>query len=148
MLRDGLNFTLVTGDKLHLKEISEGLKSIRINTNFNHFDNCEALVNFLKDNHSHFYHVIMLDMDNFPAVGMDCLKSIRSNREYNNKIVITYSRVNDEDSVDQFFLNGGNIFFTYPKNKTEFSNLLRKLIVVNWKVYITGTDREHFLLKL
>ena len=148
MLREGLNFTLVTGDKLHVREISQGLATLPIGTNFTHLDSCENLVNYLLNNHSPFYHVIMLDMDNPELVGMSCLKAIRANIAHANKIIIGYSRNENAALENQFFIEGGNIFFKYPQNQKRFNDLLKKLVLVNWKIYITGIRRQDYVLRL
>lgn len=148
MLREGLNFTLITGDKLHLNEISQGLSTIRVKTHFNNFFSCEDLVDYVEEDHSPFYHVIMLDMDNPEGIGWNCLKAIRSDSSYANKIIIAYSRVEDPAVVNRIFVEGGNIFFRYPKDQKEFQIILKRLVLVNWKIYLTGISRRNFILKL
>ena len=148
MNQNRLKFSLVTGDGVHHQTITEALSRIPINTSFYHFQDCETLISYLKVNSSAEYHIAMLDMDDPEHVGMDCLKAIRQNDDFNNIVIIAYSRVVDEEIVEKIFVEGGNIFFQYPKNKNEFSSLFRELLVINWKIYITGTNRQHFVLRL
>ena len=45
-------------------------------------------------------------------------------------------------------VEGGNIFFRYPKDQKEFQIILKRLVLVNWKIYLTGISRRNFILKL
>ncbi|MDN3724151.1 hypothetical protein QRD02_07135 [Aequorivita sp. SDUM287046] len=148
MERTGLHFTLVTGDQKHHLAIAKGLSGIPIKTKFHRLQDCEKLMDYLSINYSSEYHIVMLDMDDPVNVGMECLKAVRAKTAYNNLILIAYSRVEDEEVIKKIFIEGANIFFKYPKTASEFDSMLRQLIVINWRVYSTGSDRQHFVLRM
>jgi len=148
MERQGLKFTLVSGDDNHNLAIKSELSKLPVKTHFYRFQDCETILAYLKINHDAPYHIVMLDMDDPEHVGMACLKAIRKVADYKNIIIISYSREEDEAIAKKILVEGGNIYFTYPKTNNEFHHLLKKLIIINWKIYTTGADRQTFMLKL
>lgn len=148
MNRDRLKLTSVTGDEIHHQAIGEGLSKIPIPTAFYRFQDCDTLLSYLETHYSSAYHIVMLDMDDPVDGGMECLMALREIADYDAIVIIAYNRIVHESTVQKIFVEGGNIFFKYPQSKTEFSGLLRKLLMINWKIYMTGANRQHFLLRL
>jgi len=108
MERTGLHFTLVSGDPEHQLAIAKGLSVIPIKTKFHHLEDCEDLMDYLSLKPSSEYRIVMLDMDDPVNVGMACLKALRSKIEYNDLIVIAYSRVENEEVISEIFIEGAN----------------------------------------
>lgn len=143
-----LIFTLVSGDENHKTEITKGITRIPIKTSINHYDDCESFTNFLESIKVTSYHVVLLDMDDPENVGMECLKTLRGDIAYSDVVVICYMRVEDKTTVEQIFVEGGNIVFIYPKTREKFHEVLMELVKINWQIYTTGTSIRNLILKL
>lgn len=143
-----LNFTLITGDEDHNRAIAAGLSTIPLKTFFKRFQDCESLMGHLNSHQTNEYYVVMLDMETPVNVGMECLRAIRKEAIYNEIVVIAYKRIDDEEAVKEIFIEGANIFFTYPKNTSDFNVILKKLVAVNRKILTSVANRNYMMLKL
>lgn len=143
-----LHFTLVSGDDRHKNDIIKGISRVPIKTKMNHYDDCDTFTEFLKNIEITSYHVVLIDMDDPINVGMDCLKTIRRDSSYSDIVVICYMREEDKNRVEQIFVEGGNIFFSYPQTSAKFHEVLKELVRINWQIYTTGTSIQNLVLKL
>lgn len=91
-------------------------------------------------------HLIFLDLNMPRKNGMECLKEIRSNANFNTILIAVYSTSAAEKDIDETFLNGANVYIKKPNDFATLKQLLRKAVTTSYLYQDGSFNRENFFL--
>ena len=100
--------------------------------------NNNTLVSFVNDGSKLMYYlnqpdirlpdIIFID-NNMPIKnGMECLKEIRTNKRFNDLVLVIYSTSGSENDIQEAFVHGANIYIKKPNNFMDLKASLEKVI--------------------
>lgn len=132
-------------DRLFFKYAIEELKIKTVVTTVN--DGVE-LMNYLNKPDAVLPHVVFLDL-NMPRMGgMECLKEIRSNKNYKDLSIAIYSTSGSEKDIEESFVLGANIYIKKPNDFNSLKKILAEVININWQYHTSGLNKENFVLSI
>jgi CheY-like chemotaxis protein len=90
--------------------------------------------------------LIFMDI-NMPGIdGIECLKTIRAEAEFEMIPVIMYSTSKNEMNIEQSFQNKANLYIVKPFNYAEIVNAIGKVLKIDWKSE-APRQKNNFVLK-
>jgi PleD family two-component response regulator len=105
--------------------LSEVIAKLADKVRFTHLYNCKNVFETLKKDTA--IDIIILELSTPFAMGLDCLKQIRNDLEFDNVPVAIYSGLNSKMIVEESFEAGANYFLVKPNNYSETFRLFKKL---------------------
>jgi len=91
-------------------------------------------------------HLIFLDL-NMPKVsGTECLREIRRASYLNSIPVIIFSTSCTEVDIEETFAGGANLYIQKPTGYQELVDILKKVLVLDWRKYLHERQRNNFLI--
>jgi len=133
------------GDRLLFKEI---IKEMPEKTLVKTLDNGVQLMDYLNNNNKVLPDLLFLDLNMPQKSGMECLKEIRRNGEYDDMAIAIYSTSNFDKDIDQTFEEGANIYITKPSDFEELKKVLTKAVSFSRQEKDFGFNKENFVLKI
>ena len=88
---------------------------------------------------------IFLDINMPYKNGVECLKEIKSNKEYNDIIIIIYASHNNEEHIDSTFNFGANLFIKKPSSFKDIKEILRRVLVLDWSNHNSNLTKKNFI---
>ena len=133
---------LVDDDPEEVDLMSQALERLKFRAEVIHADHYLNLTESLSEQKP---DIIFMDI-NMPAVsGIDCLKSVRSNKTYENIPVIMYSTSNNHADVENSFKHKASLYVVKPDSFTKLISALEKVFSFDWN--ISGViQRDTFLI--
>ena len=104
-------------------------------------ENGDMLLEFL--HHKMRPALIFLDLDLPKRTGKDCIKAIRSDREFDSIPIIIYSGTSNNDDVDECFNCGANYFVVKPGNFEGIVRMFQKVFRID---FTAPRSRAKFLI--
>jgi CheY-like chemotaxis protein len=133
------------GDRLIFKEALEELQIKPVVTTVN---NGMELIAYLTKKNAVLPHLIFLDL-NMPRLnGLECLKTIRSNKKLKDISIAIYSTSDNQKDIDETFLNGANVYIAKPDDFNMLKQLLYKAVSATYLYRGNSLNRESFFLRL
>jgi CheY-like chemotaxis protein len=87
--------------------------------------------------------VIFLDLRMPKLNGHECLRLIRSHREFDHIPIIIFTELNDQSHIDECYNNGANYYIIKPDSFDGLLKVIEKAFQLDWK---TATAREAFVI--
>jgi len=128
MEQEFLNILLADDDEADRILFKEAFAELKIKTKVSTVNDGEQLMDYLAKKEGPVPHVIFLDLNMPRKNGQECLKEIRSNREFKEISVIIYSTSASENDITETFLNGANVYIKKPGNYNELKQVLAKAV--------------------
>lgn len=132
-------------DRLFFKYAIEELKIKTVVTTVN--DGVD-LMNYLSEPGSKMPHVVFLDLNMPRKGGMECLKEIRSNKNFKDLSIAIYSTSGSEKDIEESFVLGANIYIKKPNDFNSLKKILAEVININWQYHTSGLNKENFVLSI
>ncbi|MFY9309484.1 MAG: response regulator [Bacteroidia bacterium] len=132
-------------DRLFFKYAIEELKIKTVVTTVN--DGVD-LMNYLSEPNSKMPHVVFLDLNMPRKGGMECLKEIRSNKNFKDLSIAIYSTSGSEKDIEESFVLGANIYIKKPNDFNSLKKILAEVININWQYHTSGLNKENFVLSI
>jgi CheY-like chemotaxis protein len=132
-------------DRLFFKYAIEELKIKTVVTTVN--DGVD-LMNYLAEPNSKMPHVVFLDLNMPRKGGMECLKEIRSNKNFKDLSIAIYSTSGSEKDIEESFVLGANIYIKKPNDFNSLKKILAEVININWQYHTSGLNKENFVLSI
>jgi CheY-like chemotaxis protein len=125
-----LTILLVDDDPEEFELFETAMAEVRPGVKLVHSDGCtDLLETVLKHNPD----IVFIDI-NMPAInGIECLKDIRSRKEFRNLPIIMYSTSNSRIHIEQSFENKANFYIVKPHSLRGIRQALEKVIDIDWK---------------
>jgi PleD family two-component response regulator len=110
--------------------LSEVIAKLADKVRFTHLYNCKNIFEAIKK--SSDIDIIVLELSTPFALGLDCLKQIRTDPAFDDVPVAIYSGLNSRKMVEESFELGANYFLVKPNNYSETFRLFKKLFNQGW----------------
>lgn len=131
------------GDRLLFKE---ALKEMKINYNFHTVNNGIQLMEYLSENPIFLPHLIFLDLNMPRKNGLECLKEIRTDANFNDISIAVYSTSAAEKDIQEAFLCGANVYIKKPNNFAKLKQVIFKVVTTASLYQDKSFIRENFFL--
>ena len=122
---------------------SLAIEDTRVAVALTRAENGEILLKILEEN---IPDLLFLDLQMPCKDGRLCLKEIRSNNRYDELPIIIYSAARDNGSVEYCFREGSNLYTVKPNSVKELSEILRRILLVDWKKSMYYPPKSEFVL--
>lgn len=132
-------------DRLFFKEAFD---EIKIKTDVQIVKDGMELMKYLNKSDNKLPHILFLDLNMPRKTGMECLKEIKENNQFDNIAIVIYSTSASEHDIEQTFVHGANVYIKKPNDFATLKKVLTEVITINWQYHTSGLDRSNFLLSL
>ena len=119
---------LADDDEVDRLLFKEALAEIEIVSIVHTVNNGIQLMEYLSEMKDNLPQLIFLDLNMPRKSGLECLKEIRVNEEFNSIPVAIYSTSASENDIEETFLNGANIYIKKPNDFSVLKQLLAKAV--------------------
>jgi CheY-like chemotaxis protein len=120
----------VDDDPEEFELFETAMAEVRPGVNLVHSDGCSNLLDAVVE---HNPDIVFIDI-NMPAInGIECLKDIRSKKEFRDLPIIMYSTSNSRIHIQQSFENNANFYIVKPHSLRGIREALEKVIDIDWK---------------
>ena len=134
---------LVDDDHDDLMIFSLALSELDIPTEILYAEGYQTLMKFM-ENPKTIPQIIFLDI-NMPGYdGMDCLKLIKSSRDFDSIPIVMYSTSSNPKTITESRLNGASLYLVKPTSFERIKSLLNKILTINWAGFLRNADRFVF----
>ena len=133
------------GDRLIF---TEAFKELEMNLSIQTVNNGMELMAYLANAEENLPQLIFLDLNMPRKNGIECLKEIRSNKDFKNISIAIYSTSNAETDIEETFLNGANIYINKPDDFNTLKKTLGKAVRTTNQYKNETLNRDFFLLKI
>ena len=120
-------FWLADDDYDDAEIFSEALSETGEIIEFRHLDDCNALLQFLKESDNHKPDIIFMDL-NMPGMsGWDCLSNLQELAHCKHIPVIMYTTSSNPQDKEKALLSGATGFITKPSSYRTLINILTSI---------------------
>jgi CheY-like chemotaxis protein len=102
--------------------------------------------NLMKVLSEHIPDILFLDMHMPCKHGRECLKEIRSNQRYDDLPIIIFSSFTDPGTIEYCFREGSNLYTIKPNSISELTEILRRILMVDWKKTMYYPRQSEFVI--
>jgi len=103
----------------------------------------EMLMKALEEN---IPDVLFLDLHMPCKNGWQCLREIRANKRYDSLPIVTYTAFENLKSIEYCFREGANLYSVKPTNLSSLTELLKRVLSIEWKRIMYFPPRDEFVL--
>ena len=111
-------------------------------------NNGQELMDYLTKKESPMPQIIFLDLNMPRKNGQECLKEIRSNKEFKEISIIIYSTSASENDITETFLNGANVYIKKPSDYNQLKQVLAKAVSAASIYQSPPFNIDNFLLRI
>lgn len=133
------------GDRILFTEIFDEMTEKTIVQTLN---NGAELMKYLNENDKPLPDLLFLDLNMPHKNGLECLREIRGNSEFDDMSIAIYSTSNFDKDINQTFEEGANIYITKPSDFQELKKVLAKAVSFTRQEKDSGFNKENFVLKI
>jgi CheY-like chemotaxis protein len=124
-----LTILLVDDDHEEAELFTAALKSLDQTIQFVHAEDCVDLLDSIR---KHKPDIVFIDI-NMPFLnGIECLKAVRSEPEFESLPIIMYSTSNNQKNIIDSFNNNADLYIVKPDSYRGIIIALEKVLKVNW----------------
>ncbi len=134
------------GNDCHL--FREALGGIRISTQLECVADSRKLMEHFAGNPLKLPHIVFMETGLPYCGGLGCLKKIRGDYAFSEVMLAVYSSAVKDESVEEAFVCGANIFLTRPDDFLVMKNQLIHIISVLWQYHALGLRKDFLLLNV
>ena len=92
--------------------------------------------------------IIFLDLNMPLKNGLECLHAIRNDVRLSHLPVIIYSTSSSVKDIEECFREGANFYVIKPFHFSDIIETLERIFGINWKLGVSKTPRQQFVLKV
>ncbi len=145
MKQKDLCIAMFKGNQNCVSEIGETLNKLYKSSEIKNYSCFNRLLRYLRKNNL-AYAAVLINLDN---TSKRTTKYIRKIRQKNPDIVISaFSEKEDRKIIRAFYVNGGNIFFVSPSEKSDKEKVLLDYTKIIIKSYMLNFDKEYMIFRL
>jgi len=139
------HIVLISADEDDGYILSEVIAKLTDKVRFTHLYNCKNIFESLKQRSK--IDIIILELSTPFALGLDCLKKIRNDRDFDNVPVAIYCGMNSNKLLEESFESGADYFLVKPNNYSETFRLFKKLFNEGLFHLKERTTQSNFILQ-
>lgn len=143
-----LNVALADDDEDDRLLFKEAMEEIPIKTKLSLFNHGQELMDHLSLPNIVLPHLIFLDLNMPIKNGMQCLKEIRTNPEFDPVAIAIYSTSSSEKDIENTFVNGANVYINKPNNFKKLKEVIERVLQINWQYHTSNLNKDNFLFRL
>jgi len=132
-------------DRLFFKEV---IDDVKMETTLTLFNNGQELMDYLLKPDLILPNLIFLDLNMPIKNGMQCLREIRGSEKFKDVIVAIYSTSSSENDIEDTFVEGANIYINKPNNFKKLTEVIEKVLQINWQYQTSNLNKENFLFRI
>lgn len=102
-----------------------------------------ALMNLLSER---VPDILFLDLLMPGKDGRQCLREIRSNKNFDHLPIIVYSSLSDLETVEYCYREGSNLYAVKPASMEDLRVTLQRILTIDWKKTMYYPPRSEFVL--
>lgn len=125
---------------------TEALKQVRGENTLMTVPNGMLMLDLLKNNKEALPDVIVLDVNMPGMTGIECLKVIRSEPEFNHLPIVIMSTTTDPRTVEAAYASGANSYAVKPGKFDDLKKIVEKIVGQDLRSLSVHRDRNKFLL--
>lgn len=148
MKNEPYHILLADDDKSDRMLFIDAFSELKIETNVQTFNDGIQLMDWLNKENINLPEFIFLDLNMPRKNGLECLKEIKSNEKFKGIFIAIYSTSDNEDDIDETFLNGANVYISKPTSFSSLKKVLEKVVITAYLYKDQFMIRENFLLRL
>jgi len=125
----------------------EAIKQLDFESKVTTVENGKELLDYLEN--SDIPHIIFLDL-NMPILnGLETLKKLKQNQNYNNIAVAIYSTSSANKDIENTLANGANCYIVKPNDFQNLKSTLKYVLSLQWQYHTSnGLDMSNFLISV
>lgn len=125
----------------------EAIKQLDFDSKVATVENGKELLEYLET--SDLPHIIFLDL-NMPILnGLETLKKLKQNQNYNNIAVAIYSTSSANKDIEDTLANGANCYIVKPNDFQNLKSTLKYVLSLQWQYHTSnGLDMSNFLISV
>lgn len=141
-----LKVILVDDDSDDRMLFEEAFTGLKIESNFNMFQNGVELLAYLNSDETDAPDLIFLDL-NMPIMGgIETLEHIRKSEKYSRVPIAIYSTSNSDYDIQETLVKGANVYIVKPSSFDKLKKTLDELLKIQWQYSSGGLLLENFVM--
>jgi CheY-like chemotaxis protein len=126
-----LKILLVDDDREEYEFIASAFESLSVKAQVIQIEDCTDVSAAIRE---HNPDMVFIDI-NMPSInGIDCLKSVRSEKRFENLPIIIYSTSNSIADVQESFKHKANLYVVKPNTFSKLTASLQKVLSFDWNL--------------
>ena len=113
----------------HCFFFGRALKEVAPRVSFSAVHDGDKLVQLLE---SYLPDLLFLDLGMPCKNGVQCIKDIREQREYDSMPIVVFSINDDEKAIQSAYGFGANLYIVKPDEYASLKAVLQKVLTMNW----------------
>lgn len=126
----------------------EAFSELEIKTTVHTVNDGIQLMEWLNMQDVRLPHILFLDLNMPRKSGLECLKEIKRNKRLRDISIAIYSTSDNEDDMEETFINGANVYITKPNSFSMLKQVLEKAVMTEYQYQDEAMKRENFLLRV
>jgi DNA-binding response OmpR family regulator len=90
-------------------------------------------------------HILFLDLNMPCKTGIDCLKEIRENRQFDDLSIAIYSTSSSEKDIEETFNSGANVYIKKPNDFGKLKKVIHEVVSIDWDKHSEELKKETFV---
>jgi len=144
----GINILMADDDSDDRLFFSTALNEMFIDSNLAMVSDGVELMEYLDKTTDNLPDIMFLDLNMPRKSGMETLKEIRSNRNFDTTCVVIYSTYTSEEQVDELLSQGANIYFKKPSELEKIKDMIRQVIRIYRYYPDLGTNEDALFMSV
>ncbi|WP_048512350.1 hypothetical protein [Chryseobacterium sp. FH2] len=143
--KEYLSIAIIDDNNENVTLFKNILNKIKIGVKIQVFQSIDKILDYLNSGEVLIPEIMFI---NFNVFERKILDETRNHGKFDNLVTALYSEKLSESEIEDFFVNGGNIFIRKPDNEVALKKVLSDVITVNWQYHTSGLNKDNFILKI
>lgn len=143
-----LNIVLADDDEDDRMFFKEVIDEVAMQTKLSLFKNGQELMDYLMLPNIVLPSLIFLDLNMPIKNGLQSLTEIRAQQRFKDIVVAIYSTSSSEQDIEDTFVRGANIYINKPNNFSKLTEVIEKVLNLNWQYFTNNLNKENFLYRI
>ena len=148
MKRTFFKLAIVDDDEYSIKLFEKAVNEVKLWVGLMVFRNESELTAYLSDRQNNIPNILFLKLNLPDKNVLVYLQELRKQQRLQNTLITVYSVTASEESIEEAFVNGANIYMDQPRIYEEFKTVLEKVLKINFQYLESNLNIENFLYRI